>query len=256
MTEVQVKTAGYITAPWIIIKQPSEVEKMMLERFSKGDFFLHIVGPNTPKLAYVAARLWGLFKNGLKVYIPAHLVILLLRLRGKKDSKSTLLKKYLIGVLRSTLFVTVMASCIPVARVTPLLYNIFSNKTRSWAGFFISFMFSCAIFIDSSSRWSDVSLYVLGQWIEAFPGSLVKRRYVPQIPQADKYLMGLTIGMLSWLTYSKTMSSVQDDEKKRKNKVAQAVEFLIGTFDDEKQNGKSQEKCQQPAVDLAEEDDN
>lgn len=226
-------------APYFVLKEPSVVESSMLDRLSAGDFFLHITGPNTPKFIYLIDRFAALFKNGLKVYIPAHLIILLLRLRSKKEKKSELLRKYFIGVLRSTLFVAFFASSIPAARITPILYGIFNRKMGSWSGFTISFIFSCFVFIESPNRWSDIALYVLGQWFEAYPKSLVKRRYAPVVAHAEKIMMAAAIGLMTWLTFAHDRQIAE-----RKNKVAQAIEFLIGNKESFEKTLKSNTKNQ------------
>lgn len=226
----EVKKATIPLAPYIVLKTPTAVDKKMLEVLSSGTFFLHQTGPDAPKLMYVLSRFAGFFKNALRIYVPAHLIILLLRLRGKKDSKATLLRKYVIGVLRSTLFVTFFASSISFSRVTPILYGIFNNKMGSWAGFTISFLFSCFIFIESSSRWSDLALYVLGQWFEAFPGSLVKRKYIPPVKHAEKVLLAVAIGLMVWLRFNE--DPVIDHGAKR-NKMSSVVDYLVGKFEDE-----------------------
>lgn len=224
-------------APYIVLKSAGPIEKKMLDHLAAGNFFLHKTGPHAPKLMYVLNRFSGFFKNAMKIYIPAHLIILLLRLRGKKDSKGTLLKKYLIGVLRSTLFVALFASSISISRVTPPLYGIFTNKMGSWAGFTISFLFSCAFLIESSQRWPDMALYVLGQWFEAFPRSLVKRKYVPPVKHAEKLLLALAIGMMVWIRY--TEDPTIEDGRKR-DKMSIAVDFLVGRFDHQQESSKTE----------------
>lgn len=215
-------------APYFVLKTPTPIEKKILDHLAAGNFFLHQTGPDAPKLMYVLNRFSGFLKNALKIYIPAHLIILLLRLRAKKDSKGTLLKKYIIGVLRSSIFVALFASSISISRVTPPLYGIFNNTMGSWAGFTISFLFSCAFFIESSQRWPDMALYVLGQWFEAFPTSLVKRKYITPVKHAEKMLLALAIGLMVWIRFTEDPAV---DHGRKRDKMSMAVDFLVGEFD-------------------------
>lgn len=215
-------------APFFVLKTPTPIEKKMLDTLQKGVFFFHRTGPDTSKLLYVLYRFGSFFKNALRIYIPAHLVILLLRLRSRKDSRSTLLKKYLIGVLRSTLFATFFASSISISRVTPLIYNLINEKTGSWAGFALSSAFSWFFLFESSNRWPDMSLYVLGQWFEAYAKSLVKRKYAPVVPYIENLVLALAIGLTVWLRFTEEPSS---DPAQKRNKMSLAVDFLIGNLD-------------------------
>ena len=228
MTESTMKTDVIPLAPYFFLKAPNNVEKSILEFFSQGNFFLHQTGPGTTKILYLLNRFSGFFKNALRIYVPAHLVILILRLRSRKDSKATLLKKYLTGVLRSSIFVAFFAMSIAFSRVAPPLYGIFNNSMGSWSGFTISFLFSCFIFLESSSRWADLALYVLGQWFEAFPKSLVKRHYLPPVKHTEKLLLAISIGLMVWLRFDE--DPVVDHKK---NKMSSAVDFLIGKFEDD-----------------------
>lgn len=236
MLEEQIMKPVIPLAPFFVLKTPTAVEQKMLDLISQGNFFLHQTGPDAPKLFYALNRFCTFFKNSLRVYIPAHLIILLLRLRSRKDSKATLAKKYIIGVVRSSLFATFFAMSIASSRVTPPLYGIFNPRVGSWSGFIISALFSCFIFVESHQRWQEFALYVLAQWFEAFPNSLIKRKYISRVNHVEKVAMAFAIGLMVWLRFNEDLKKGE-----RKNKMSSIIDFIIGTFETEKTERKLEE---------------
>lgn len=182
------------------------------------------------KWMYFMGRASDFMKNAMKIYIPAHFVIMLLRLRSRKDPKATILKKYLIGVFRSSIFVTFFALSIPSFRTFPFMLKLISPQTRSWGGFIISFLFSWGIFLETSTRWADLALYVTGQWIEGFGNSLVKRKLIHPIRHGEKLLLALAIGFMIWLRFSDVHTPQDEGTKKSKTekKIEGVVDFLVG----------------------------
>ena len=210
----------------IIMKEFNQLSQSYLDKLANEEVFMSFLGPDTSPSLYWLSRFSSFFKSGLRVYMPAHLVILLLKLKSKKDSKGKLLKNYVIGVLRSALFISVMASSIPTTRITPMLNQMFTKKFGSWAGFIVSVIFCHGIFFESSNRWSDLSLYVLGQWFEGFTYSLVKRGYLKPIKNFENILMAISIGTLVYLCYAN--QEEENSETKKPNKLNQAMNIILG----------------------------
>ena len=116
----------------------------------------------------------------MKIYVPVHLIILLLRLRNKKKDKLTLIFRFVKGFLRSSLFTTFFALSIPAAYC--FIFDVVPYGDTSNYGLLIGFIASCAIFFDDSSRWGEISLYVLAKWFEGIFYSLLKRKYISPVP--------------------------------------------------------------------------
>lgn len=218
-----------------VLKHPSAYQTRKLLELSARGLFGSDLAPTTSVMMYVLFRYWSFFKSGLKVYIPAHLVILLLRLRGRKESLPTLLKKYIVGLLRSSIFVATFAFSYPAARAVPLFNRMFNNKLGSWSAFIVSVLFTSSIFLEASSRWSDISLYVLGQWLEGYGYSLVKRKYIGSIPHLERIVFALAISMIISLYYSKdecdsdpANSDGSKKSSKTQDKISKIVKFMLG----------------------------
>ena len=221
-----------------ILKHPSAYQARKLVELSARGLFGSALAPSTSVMLYVLSRYWSFFKSGLKVYIPAHLVILLLRLRGRKESVPSLLKKYIIGLLRSSVFVATFAASYPAARAVPLFHKSFNNTMGSWSAFLVSILFSFSVFLEASSRWSDISLYVLGQWLEGFGYSLVKRKYVGTIPHLERFVFAAAISLIISLHYSKDDNTpdTADPAKpkqssKTQDKLSRIIKIIIGDED-------------------------
>ncbi len=119
-------------------------------------------------------------RNAGKVYLPVHLIVLLLRLRKSKTNRWKVLLRALKEYMGSNLFAAVFAMSIPGSYC--YISTIWPNAAQTYIGNIIAFIFSWAILFDSSSRWSEMSLYVLAQWFEGFTYSLYKRKLVPVVP--------------------------------------------------------------------------
>ncbi len=219
----------------LILREPlSILESSMLKRFEVLGLFAHRIGPDTNPFGYLAARFISYMKLAAKVYLPIHLMILLLRLRKQKNIKPlSEIRRLVVSVLRSSVFVACFASSIPMCRVAKPIIALFNNTMGAWSTFIVSFLFTWAIFCEVPARWPDISLYVLAQWLEGFTYSLVKRGYVPHISNFDKVVFAVAIAALSHLHFS-----LQDEAGgkaySKKNKISQAIELIIGNFESTK----------------------
>ena len=217
----------------VILKAPmSAVVRQSLERLQQGEFFLPVIGPNTSAWGYACSRSLTFFLSAAKVYVPVHMISLIFRLRHlsqqihkeKKLAKQEgrefkpaislrtqifqLLIRYLSGVLRSSLFVGIFASSISLSRSKLLgTHKVFTSRTGSWAGLSMSGLFAAGIFVESSSRWADMSVYVLAQWLEALPRFLLRRTGLQgadldhKFALGEKLLLALGMGILLAVRY-------------------------------------------------------
>ena len=208
-----------------------------LEQIAKTGNFLHTLSPFNSKYTYISSRYADFFTSALKVYLPVHLILMLLRLRNKKDSIGTLLKRFIKGLFRSSIFVATFAISSPTARAFTPLGKLFNPYLGSWSGMIVSFLFSNSIFLENSSRWADISLYVLGQWVNGYSYSLVKREYVGLIPHIERYLLAFSMGLLAHLRYNGAIelrnTEWKDDERSNQmkiesSKIVKSIDVIIG----------------------------
>ena len=133
-----------------------------------------------PTIKYLFKRFIDLNKNAGKIYLPVHLIVLLVRLKTSKQSKKQIIWRFFKELAGSCMFASCFAMSIPTC-YTSLSY-VLPGANDSTAGMVVSFLFSWAILFDSSSRWGEMSLWVLAQWFEGYTYSLYKRKYLPVVP--------------------------------------------------------------------------
>lgn len=132
-----------------------------------------------PRTFYLTQRLVQLFQNASRLYLPLHFVIFMIRVRRQGgNNASQLAVRTLKGLVYSSLFTAVYAMSIPGSYC--YLDKLCGRPKSTNIGFIISSLFSCAIFLESKSRWNEISLYVLSQWLEGFVFSLKKRKIIPR----------------------------------------------------------------------------
>ena len=176
-----------------------------------------------PKALYLLKRFLSVNLNAARVYLPVHLIVLLIRLKNnKQDRKSTVLK-FFKEMAGSCLFASGFAMSIPASYAC--LNDILPHPKSSNIGMLISFTFSWAIFFDSKSRWSEMSLYVLAQWFEGYTYSLYKRKLVPVIPQWEKLVFGISMAIISYSYFSRS----QEEEKQKDSKMDMVLKFILGS---------------------------
>ena len=196
------------------------------------------------KSAYLARRFVQLYKNCLKVYIPVHVILMILRLiRSKKNKRLSIVIRFFKGLVASALFASLFAMSIPWAYT--YLDKVIKNADSSWYGFLVSFSFSWTILFESPSRWGEMSIYVLSNWFEGFTYSIYKRQYAPTIPHWDKCLFAITMGIIAKGYYEvsgkvtgKEESTVSrsdqlkdrrvSDDSDRQTKLEYAFSFILG----------------------------
>ena len=203
-----------------------------VEIIKRTGLYLNLLSPTTNPVMYLLERNKSFLKGALKVYAPVHVFLLLLRLRNRRSSVGKLLKKFALDLLRSVIFTIGYATSNPISRVLPVLYEMFYPKYGSWGAFVVSTIFSSFILFEGPSRWADMSIYVLGQWVQGFSYSLVKRKFVNEIPGIEKYLLSLSIGLLTYLRYDTGIKDHRREEMDVQVSLIEKVESLDMTQDD------------------------
>ena len=133
-----------------------------------------------PTIKYLFKRFIDLNKNAGKIYLPVHLIVLLIRLKTSKQSKKQTLWRFIKEFAGSCMFASCFAMSIPCSYTS--LCDVLPGRFSSTTGMLVSFLFSWAILFDSNSRWGEMSLWVLAQWFEGYTYSLYKRQYLPVVP--------------------------------------------------------------------------
>lgn len=134
-----------------------------------------------PRAFYITQRLVHLFQNAFKIYLPVHLVILLIRMKRNPQNKWNLMKRTLRELYKSTLFTSVYAMSLPGSYC--YLSAIFDRFKTGNIGLLVSCLFSFAIFLEDSRRWKDIALFVGSQWTEAMLNSFRKRKLMCECSQ-------------------------------------------------------------------------
>ena len=164
---------------------------------------------------YLLKRFFMLAKNSSKVYMTVHLVLMVIRLvRAKKDRLKIVMRAGK-DLVKSVLFATLFAMSIPGCYT--YLKTVNPRVETSWSGFRVSHIFSWAILFESSSRWGEMSLYTLAQWFEGFTYSLYKRKYLPTVSNWAKYVMMVSMAILSFCYYSPYFNDTAEEEIIRKS---------------------------------------
>ena len=182
---------------------------------------LDVLPGDEPRLYYMMKRFMQLFTNASKVYLPVHILTLIFRLVKSKQPKRVLLKRFLKEFISSNLFATFFAMSIPFCYC--YLKYIVPNTLNTAYGNLVSFLFSWAILLESKGRWGEISIYVLAQWFEGFTHSLYKRKLLPVIPGWEKFIMAISMAIVSWVYFERNK-----DEQYRSSKVDVALQFVLG----------------------------
>jgi hypothetical protein len=143
------------------------------------DFRIIPYPEDIPRHLFILKRATRLFMNSAKIYLPVHLIVFLLRIRKAKGIKLQIILRGIRELIGSCLFASCFALSIPASY--SYISTVFPRTTHTWIGQVVGLIFSFAIFFDSNSRWSEISIYVFAQWLEGFTYSLYKRKYAPVI---------------------------------------------------------------------------
>lgn len=195
MSELAVGKRGYV------MKLDADTISRITDSFANGKCGTHLgfrIDPllsDMPRHLYLLKRFGKLFMNSAKVYLPVHFIVLLLRLRKSKGNKLQVLLRGIKEFIGSCLFGTCFAMSIPMSYC--YISSLIPRAKYSWIGKIIGFIFSWAIFFDSSSRWGEMAVYVLAQWFEGGTHSLYKQKLIPVISHWE-VREGVTFRSMCW----------------------------------------------------------
>ena len=210
----------------ILKKLTPEVTEVIRSNLQSGLMFPYM--ETVSGRAYILKRAVQLFKNSAKIYLPVHVLFLILRIvRSRKNRTPATFWRAFKAFVGSGLFATIFACSIPFCYC--FLKAIAPNCKSTWLGMGVSFTFCWAIFFESSTRWGEMSMYVLAQWFEGFVYSLYKRQYLPVIPHWEKYLLMLAFGIISWGYYEESKPAPGAEDCGRKTKLEIAFNFIVGS---------------------------
>lgn len=146
------------------------------------------------KHLFILKRFFELFKNGAKIYIPVHIIFFLLRLKRSKDPFHISLWKALRGWLKSCVFAALFATSYPF---TGTYFNTLVGPMTSFKVWIMSGIFAITILFETPSRWCEMSIYVLANWLEGQTTNYKKNRVGPSIPHFAKLMLALSFGIIS-----------------------------------------------------------
>lgn len=187
-----------------------------------------------PRAFYITQRLVNLFQNAFKIYLPVHLVILLIRLRRQRHDAWTLIKRTMRELYRSTLFTSVYAMSLP--GVYCYLNAILGRFKSAAVGLLVSGLFSFAIFLEDSRRWKDIALFVGAQWTEAMLAAGRKRKLICECSNwqvvwdyQNAIMFSLGMAFIAYAHYSPDPPSLRPQQPPFRKKTIEIVcEFFFG----------------------------
>ena len=168
-------------------KTPKTAKKAISNLFLA--FYYSTIPAGMSKLQYSFSRAWDFWWNAHSIYFPVHLVLFFLRLRRNKKLWRKNVWKTFTGWLKSCSFAMLYAMALPFA---PTYVYGEHNHGTTFQGWIYCFFFSSFILLESSSRWGEMSIYVLANWFESMLVSLKKRKlipfYIPYFAVREKFI--------------------------------------------------------------------
>lgn len=117
------------------------------------------ISKSPSKPLYLLRRFVGLFANAGTVYLPVHMILFLIRFKRFRENPTRSAYMTLKGFVKSCLFAAFFAMSIPFSGVYGP--QVLGGPVNSWHGFGISFSFAWFILFEGSSRWGEMSIWVL-----------------------------------------------------------------------------------------------
>ena len=188
-----------------------------------------LVAPGIPTLKYLLTRMGGLTVNCFKVYFPVHFLMFLLRLKSaKKDGKlKDAFLKLAKGLWKSILFSVLYGMSMPLSGT--FLRPVYNYIGNGWAGTLIATLFSTMILLESRGRLAEMSIYVLGQWLQGFSYSLIKRGYCSPIPHIEKFVFAFAFAIISSVYFFEDEAVEGKEHKESKSKIEVLISFVLGS---------------------------
>ncbi len=156
--------------PLVLSVLDKQARELIFEYVRSGAQIPYLEG-SFPRCFYITQRVVQLFQNSMKIYFPVYVAIFLVRFR-RGGSAASNFSKTQREFLNSSLFAALYAMSLPYAYC--YLRELSVKPVSEAVGLLVSFIFSCAIFVETPYRWSEISLYVSSQWLEGFASYLAK----------------------------------------------------------------------------------
>lgn len=163
--------------PFVLPNIDKQVRELIIDYVCSGKQIPYLEG-SFPRCFYITQRLVQLFQNSMKIYFPVYVAIFLVRFR-RGGSAASHFAKTQREFMRSSLFAALYAMSLPYAYC--YLRELSAKPVGEGVGLFVSFIFSCAICVETPYRWSEISLYVSSQWLEGFAHYLLKTKRVSKL---------------------------------------------------------------------------
>ena len=130
-----------------------------------------------PVIEYVVKRLQSLWWNAHSIYLPVHTLLFILRLKKIKKNKLKGILMAVKGWAKSCLFGSLFAVGFAFGGYLlheDVLTPLTPNTCMLWTA-----VSSCSIFVEANSRWSEISLYLLANFLEGMVLFLKKVHLIP-----------------------------------------------------------------------------
>eukprot|EP00347_Sterkiella_histriomuscorum_P020166 403338853 len=172
------------------------ISKELAEHAINGGF-IHCRDIHDHSCAWQAfEKFWTVMKIASKFYLPIHCIPILIFKRKKiLEQPLQVVKQAAVNVLRSCLF---MSCYIAIFRyLTCLLKNTRGKIDRLnivIAGFFCTF----AILFEPSHRRTELALYLIPRFLEAFWAFLEKRGFVQSVQYGEVLIFAFAMGIIMY----------------------------------------------------------
>lgn len=173
------------------ILTPEQLEKLALGTLRASCGYLH---KGSHLANWVENFLHGA-KFGLKFYFPLHFIPLLFRYKQVLKKPWETIKTALKGCVRSTMVLAVM---VLLAKITICTYIGCLHKMDRNLMTLSSFIVTFAAFVETPARISEMALYVLPRFFDAFWKFLKRRGLVKDIPYAQVMLFSVSMSAIMY----------------------------------------------------------
>ena len=147
------------------------------------------------------------FKMASTFYIPMHLFPVIVYKRNKIQSEPVkILKNLIIGIVRSSLFVSV---CISLFWYLICIFKNIRRRTDYWNILLASFICSFSILFEPAGRRIEIALYFLPRFLESLFLFFEKRGYIKSVKNGEIILFATAMSFI--------MYCYQNDDKNIKN---------------------------------------
>ena len=137
-----------------------------------------------------------LFKMAFTFYLPLHLLPVVVYKRNKIFSEPyKIVKNLLIGIVRSSLFVSV---CISLFWYLICLFKNLRRKTDYWNILLASFFCSFSFLFEPSGRRIEIALYFLPRFLESLFLFFEKRGYIKSRKNGEVFIFATAMGFLMY----------------------------------------------------------